>query len=219
MRGLRSTRRHLTFAVPGLLLGLLLLLAAAPVVMAADPPANDERAGAAPLIGDETMYTSYDLAGSTAAPDDPALCGPGGSNLGSIWFAYTPTSPDRSSPWSMPATTRPTNSTSLAPGGGELGCAVAQPVWPSGTVDSRRDGWRDVPPRVVGPTIDSETVGQVVDRGRRDDLARATDDRPHQRRGRRRGDVRLHVLEADVDGSRHGPDTGSRDEPRSWAAS
>ena len=161
MRGLRSTRRRLT-VVPGLLLGLVLLLAAAPAVMAVDPPTNDERAGATPLIGDETMHMTYDLAGSTTASDDPPLCGPGGSNLGSIWLTYTPTT---SGP--VIAMVDASNDTAhelhiLAPGGGELGCAVAQLVWPGGSIDFDVNAGDTYLVEVVGPTIDSETVGHVA---------------------------------------------------------
>ena len=161
MHDLRSTRRHLV-VVPGLLLGLLLILAAVPVVMAADPPTNDERAGAAPLAGSETLHVTYDLAGSTTASDDPPLCGSGGSNLGSIWFHYTPTT---SGP--VIAMVDASNDTAhelhvLAPDGGELGCAVAQLVWPGGTIDFDATAGETYLLAVVGPTIDSETVGQVA---------------------------------------------------------
>ena len=90
---------------------------------------------------------------------------PGGSDLGSIWFTYTPAASgpvilmvDASN-----ATVHELHVLSLA--GSELGCSVAENVWPGGTIDLDVTAGETYLLGVVGPTVDSETVGDIVIEG------------------------------------------------------
>jgi len=160
-------RRRNAFDISTLLAGLILLFGAVPVALAADPPTNDERAGAAPMTdGGVVVSVTYDLAGATTASDDPGLCGPGGSDLGSIWFTYTPAA---SGPVILmvdaSGDTAGHELHVLGPDGSELGCSVAQNLWPSGTIDLEVTGGETYLLEVVGQAIDAETFGEVVIEG------------------------------------------------------